>query len=78
METIKDLSITVTYRVGLKNVDVSDEVYKGLEKISERIIFTDNEANMTSDKDIIAGYDWLCEHINERDAYSWEHEINID
>lgn len=30
MKTIKDLTIKVTYRVGLGDVEVSDEVYNAL------------------------------------------------
>ena len=35
MKTIKDLTVDVTYTVGYGGMEVSDEVYKGLQKIQD-------------------------------------------
>ena len=35
MKKIKELSVSVTYKVGLMDLNVPDNIYSGLEKIEE-------------------------------------------
>ncbi|MBF0649143.1 hypothetical protein IR083_09955 [Dysgonomonas sp. GY75] len=75
MKKIKDLTVQVTYRMGLVDLEVSDDIYNGLIKIAHKVTISDDEANMTKDKDIQAAFEWLTDNINEDDAMSWEYEI---
>ncbi|MDR1716524.1 MAG: hypothetical protein LBS20_11840 [Prevotella sp.] len=75
MKAIKDLTVQVTYRVGLGNLKVSDDIYNGLIKIADKISISDNEANMTKDKDMQAAFEWLTDNIKENDAMSWEYQV---
>lgn len=76
MKAIKDLTVQVTYRVGLGNLEVSDNIYNGLIKIAHRVSISDDEANMTKDKDVQAAFEWLTDNIRENDAMSLEYEID--
>lgn len=72
MKTIKDLTIKVTYTVGLSNVQVSDEVYEALGNCYDNggevtLNGFDGEANVASE--------WLSDHIHEADAMDWEYDI---
>lgn len=75
MKTIKDLTVRMTVRAGLGDVQVSDSVFRGLDKIADKGEITDGEANMSKDKDIIEAWEWLGSNINSGDAFSWEYEI---
>ncbi|MBT1285937.1 hypothetical protein [Phocaeicola dorei] len=72
MKTIKDLTIKVTYTVGLSNVQVSDDVYEALSNCYDEggQVTTDgfdNEEQTASE--------WLSDHVHESDAIDWEYEI---
>jgi hypothetical protein len=75
MKKIKDLTVQVTYRMGLVDLEVSDDIYNGFIKIAHKVTISADEANMTKDKDIQAAFEWLTDNINEDDAMSWEYEI---
>ena len=64
------------FRVGLEDVEVSDEIYRGLEKISERFSISDGE--VIRDEDIMDAFDWLNDNIHDRDALDWEYEVDIE
>jgi len=77
MKTIKDLTVDVTYTVGYGGMVVSDEVYKGLQKIQDEHhgkassdICCDNK-----DADLAAAFEWLADNIKEVDAYEWSYEL---
>lgn len=76
MKTIKNLGVTMKFRVGLEDVEVSDEIYRGLEKISERFSISDGE--VIRDEDIMDAFDWLNDNIHDRDALDWEYEVDIE
>lgn len=72
MKTIKDLTVKVTYTVGLGNVQVSDEVYEALAHCYDdggevTLDGFDDEANVASE--------WLSDNIREADAMDWEYEV---
>lgn len=72
MKVIKDLTIAVTYRVGLGNVKVSDEVYEALSSCYDE----GGEVSPDSfDKHAQIASEWLSDNIREADAMEWEHEI---
>jgi len=77
MKTIKDLTVQVTYTTGLGNVDVSDKVMRGLEKIQDEHYgkIDINTYTRENDKDIAAAIDWIRDNIEEKDAYDFEYEI---
>ena len=73
MKKINNLTVTVTYTVGLRDIEVPDNVYRGLEnnyKLDPDDLNLDDYAN--------EALDWLSSHIEERDAMSWDYEVEID
>ena len=68
MKTIKNLRVTVTYTVGLGNVEVPDNVFEQLENNQEI-------DNINDDKQSDA-MEWLGQHIKEEDAMDWRYEID--
>ena len=63
MKIIKNLTVNVTYRVGLDNVEVPDDVYGVVPNPSE------------SDEDSAKASEWLSDNIREADAMDWEYDI---
>lgn len=68
MKTIKNLTITVSYTVGLINIEVPEEVYDDLIK------HYDNNVWEVPDDSIAA--EWLADNIEEKEAMSWNYEID--
>ena len=77
MRKIEDLTVKVTYEVGLGDVDIPDKVYKELLEsfYNNRDIETNSVRYPLAEK-------WLNENIRERDCCQWKAEIteltNID
>jgi hypothetical protein len=71
MKTIKNLTVTVTYRVGLGDVEVSDEMLKKLEAMQDSGRWNCNDHSNHAD-----AAEWLSDNINEADAFDWEYEID--
>lgn len=76
MKTIENLSVTMKFSVELSDVEVSDEVCRGLEKISE--FFSVSTGEVIRDEDIIEAFDWLSNNIHSGDALDWEYEVDIE
>ena len=76
MKKIENLSVGMKFRVGLGGVKVSDEIYRGLEKISERFSISDSDD--VRDKDVMAAVEWLNDNIHSGDAMDWEYEVDIE
>lgn len=70
MKTVKNLSVTATYHVGLRNVEVPDNVFEVLSGGGE----LDSDDYRLSDDESEA-LDWLNQNITESDAYSWKYEF---
>ena len=70
MKNIRGLSVKVTYRVGLGELKVSDEVFKQLREIADNGI----ELDGTSEKYTEAN-DWLHDNIREADCWNIEYEL---
>lgn len=68
MKTIKKLTITVTYTVGLDNVEVPDEVYDDLTKHYDDNVWSVPEDSIAAE--------WIADNIEEKDAMDRDYEIN--
>lgn len=75
MKAIKDLTVKITFRVGLQNLKVSDSIMDGLEKIYEMNNIDDTDVGLTKDKNIQEAWEWLSSNISDNDAFSWGYEI---
>lgn len=74
MRTIKDLTVKVTYTVGLSDVEVPEEVAKQLEQMADYgFSICDSEINKFPE-----AFEWLSYNISEDDALYWEYEVEID
>ena len=71
MKNIKDLTIKVTYRVGLGNVEVPDEVYNEFAKA-----YDEGGDVPEWDDELENAKEWLSDNIREADAMEWEYEID--
>lgn len=71
MKTIKNLQVTVKYTAGFENVEVPDDVYEGL---MNGCLFDSESLNMSDEEN--AAMEWMADHISERDAMSWEYEVD--
>lgn len=71
MKTIKDLTVKVTYTVGLSDVEVPENVYDALIECYDNCeeISADDVAN-----DI--AFEWILDNIHESDAMDWKCEID--
>ncbi|MFV0376892.1 MAG: hypothetical protein ACK5JD_06260 [Mangrovibacterium sp.] len=70
MKKVKDLTVRVTYRVGLGDVDMPEEVY---EELAEAY---DNGDELDSTRmDYPKAAEWLSDHIREADCMDWEAEL---
>lgn len=76
MKTIENLSVTMKFSVELSDVEVSDDVYRGLEKISE--LFSVSTGEVIRDQDIIEAFDWLDDNIHDSDALDWTYEVDVE
>ena len=71
MVTIKDLTVKVTYRVGLGEVEMPEKVHQQLLEASEN----GDEIEMGGISKYSDAYEWLSDNIRERDCMDWEAEI---
>lgn len=68
MKTINNLTVTVTYTVGLGNIKVPEEVYDDLGKHYD-------SGSLEVPEDSVAA-EWLADNIKEKDAMDWSYEID--
>lgn len=59
MNKIKDLTVKVTYTVGLSDVEVSDEVYAALQHLADRGEATSRQCNL------MFKYDEQCRELDQ-------------
>ena len=71
MVTIKDLTVKVTYRVGLGEVEMPKKVHQQLLEASDN----GDEIEMGNISKYPDAYDWLSDNIRECDCMDWEAEI---
>ena len=66
-----DLTIKVTYRVGLSDVEVPDKVYDELAKAYDEGGYVPE-----GDDELENANEWLLDNIRQEDAMDWEFEID--
>lgn len=64
MGNLKRLSVTVTYKVGLENVEASEEVIKQLNEIADNGGEVDGNSHVYGE-----AIGFLTDHVRERDAH---------
>jgi adenosylhomocysteinase len=73
MKRIKDLTVTVTYTVGLSDVEVNEKVFDALKALADRgCVHCDL---VDRDEQVGTAFEWLGDNICEADACNWEYEI---
>ncbi len=79
MKTIKDMSIKMTYRIGLGNVEVPDKVFDALSKCYYRggDVLMPDMCNIIGRPELAEAYKWISDNIHENDAMDWKYEIEI-
>lgn len=77
MKTIEDLTVKVTYTVGLCNVEVPDNVYDALTQCYDEggEVPMPDECHFCGNKELGCAAEWLSDNIKEADAMDWEFEI---
>lgn len=70
MKKIKDLTIKVTYIVGLSNIEVPDEVYNELAKA-----YDEGGDVPEWDDELENANEWLLDNIRQNDAMEWEFDM---
>lgn len=68
---VKDLTVKVTYRVGLGEVEMPEKVHQQLLEASEN----DEEIEMCGISKYPEAYEWLSANISERDCMYWVAKI---
>ncbi len=71
MVTVKELTVKITYRVGLIDVEMPQKVYDELVKASENI----DEIDPSTGTKYGYAADWLGDNIKECDSFDWSAEI---
>lgn len=71
MAILENLTVTVTYTVGLGNVEVTQEMIDKIKNLSSDTLST-NSILSEDESDVM---EFLSSTIKERDAYEWEYEI---
>lgn len=66
---VKKLSLTVTYKVGLGNVEIPKKVYEQLKKAAEK----GDEIEMHTYPDAA---DWMSSKISERGCFDWKAQVD--
>jgi hypothetical protein len=72
MKLVKDLTVKVTYSVGLGNIEMPDIVHQQLLKAFEKGHEIDS---VSYRKEYQEASEWLVENIREKDCFDWEAEI---
>lgn len=77
MKTIKDLTVKVTYTVGLSDVEVSDEVYESMTAAYDKggEVPSPDECYLNGKQELSLASHWLTDNIQESDAMYWVYEI---
>lgn len=73
MIKVEDLTIKVSYTVGLGNVQMPEEVYRQLLDAAENF----KELDVTGgSRDHQEAAEWLVENIKEKDCCDWSAEVD--
>lgn len=69
---VKELNVTVTYRVGLQNLEIPQDVYDELVEAQEN----NDEINAGADNKYLKASDWLSNNIRESDCFDLSTQID--
>lgn len=69
MKNIKDLTVKVTYDVGLGDLEMPIEVYNEIQEADEN---GDEIDGMSSAGKYLKASEWLSQNIQERDCMEWK------
>ena len=72
MKTVKDLTISVKYRVGLGDVDMPQKVYDQLVEAAEN----GDEIEPMDSRKYADAAEWLSDNVKERDCMEWYAEVD--
>lgn len=72
MKTIKNLDVTVTYRVGLGDIEVPNDIYEALMNCEAKEL---NGDKFPLTKDEEKAMSWIADNVTVDDAYEWSYEI---
>ena len=72
MKNIKDLTVKVTYEVGLGGLEMPIEVYNEIQEADEN---GDEIDGMSSAVKYLKASEWLGKNIQERDCMEWKAEV---
>ena len=76
MKKIDNMTVTTTYHVELKGVEVPDNVYKALKEYDGFNTYDYDEYDIPAD--YRKALDWLADHVKEDDADEVNYEVDID
>lgn len=71
MITVKDLTVKVTYRVGLGDVEMPQEVYDQINEAADN----GDEITISGMSEYPKALQWLSDNIHEGDCMDWIAEI---
>ena len=71
MKTVKDLTVKVTYHVGLGDVEMPQEVYDQINEAAEN----GDEISISGMSEYPEALQWLSDNIREGDCMDWVAEI---
>ena len=72
MKNIKDLTVKVTYEVGLRDLEIPIEVYNQIMEADENC---DNIEAMSGNRKYEEAAEWLLKNIQERDCMEWKADV---
>lgn len=72
MKNIKDLTVKVTYEVGLGDLKMPIEVYNQIMEADEN---GDEIGTMSRNRKYEEAAEWLSQNIQERDCMEWKAEV---
>lgn len=73
MKKIENMTVTVTYTVGLTGVEVPDNVYDAILEYDKI-----DTGTITPDNDYYEALDWLADHVDESNADEVNYEVDLD
>lgn len=72
MVIVNNLSVRVTYKVGLGNIEMPEDVREQLIQAAENC----DEIEMNGMQEYPEAYEWLSNNIREGDCFAWIAEID--
>lgn len=73
MKKIDNMTVTTTYHVELKGVEVPDNVYDAILEYDKI-----DTGTITPDNDYYEALDWIADHVDESNADEVNYEVDLD